>query len=148
MNYTEEVANKLNSLLTKSYDAEAGYKKAAENVKNRGLKNFFQNRAQDRYNFGHEIKEEVRSFGQEVDKGTSFKADMHRAWMDVKTAFSTDDDESTLEEAIRGEKASVEAYNEVLAETSLPSSTRSVLEKQRNSIQSALNEVKTLEEWA
>ncbi len=148
MSYSEEVSNKLNDLLTKSYDAEAGYKKAAENVKNPGLKNFFKNRAQDRYNFGHEIKEEVRSFGQEVDKGTSFKADMHRAWMDVKTAFSTDDDESTLEEAIRGEKASVEAYNEVLAETTLPNSTRSLLEKQRNSIQNALTEVKSLEEWA
>ncbi len=148
MSYSEEVGNKLNNLLTKSYDAEAGYKKASENVKNTGLKNFFNSRAQDRYNFGHELKEEIRSFGQEVDKGTSFKADMHRAWMDVKTAFSTDDDESTLEEAIRGEKASVEEYNEVLNETTLPSSTRSILEKQRNSIQSALNEVKSLEEWA
>ncbi|TVZ52371.1 ferritin-like domain-containing protein [Dokdonia sp. Hel_I_53] len=148
MSYSEEVGNKLNNLLTKSYDAEAGYKKASENVKNSGLKNFFNSRAQDRYNFGHELKEEIRSFGQEVDKGTSFQADMHRAWMDVKTAFSTDDDESTLEEAIRGEKASVEEYNEVLTETTLPSSTRAILEKQRNSIQSALNEVKSLEEWA
>ncbi len=148
MSYTEEVGNKLNNLLTKSYDAEAGYKKAAEKVSNAGLKNFFNNRAQDRYNFGHEIKEEVRSFGQEVDKGTSFTADAHRAWMDIKAAFTTDNDEAVLEEAIRGEKASVETYNEVLAETSLPNSTRSLLEKQRNSIQNALNEVKTLEEWA
>lgn len=148
MSYSEEVGNKLNNLLTKSYDAEAGYKKASENVKNSGLKNFFNSRAQDRYNFGHELKEEIRSFGQEVDKGTSFKADMHRAWMDVKAAFSTDDDESTLEEAIRGEKASVEEYNEVLNETSLPNSTRAILEKQRNSIQNSLTEVKSLEEWA
>ncbi|WP_298348968.1 PA2169 family four-helix-bundle protein [uncultured Dokdonia sp.] len=148
MSYTEEVGNKLNNLLTKSYDAEAGYKKAAEKVSNTGLKNFFNNRAQDRYNFGHEIKEEVRSFGQEVDKGTSFTADAHRAWMDIKAAFTTDNDEAVLEEAIRGEKASVETYNEVLAETTLPSSTRTILEQQRNSIQNALNEVKTLEEWA
>lgn len=148
MSYTEEVGNKLNNLLTKSYDAEAGYKKAAEKVSNTGLKNFFNNRAQDRYNFGHEIKEEVRSFGQEVDKRTSFTADAHRAWMDIKAAFTTDNDEAVLEEAIRGEKASVETYNEVLAETTLPSSTRTILEQQRNSIQNALNEVKTLEEWA
>ncbi|WP_299150906.1 PA2169 family four-helix-bundle protein [uncultured Dokdonia sp.] len=148
MSYTEEVGNKLNNLLTKSYDAEAGYKKAAEKVSNTGLKNFFNNRAQDRYNFGHEIKEEVRSFGQEVDKGTSFTADAHRAWMDIKAAFTTDNDEAVLEEAIRGEKASVETYNEVLAETTLPSSTRTILEQQRNSIQNALIEVKTLEEWA
>lgn len=148
MSYTEKVGDRLNNLLTKSYDAEAGYKKAAEKVNNAGLKNFFKNRAQDRYNFGHEIKEEVRSFGQEVDKGTSFTADAHRAWMDIKAAFTNDTDEAVLEEAIRGEKASVEEYNEILAETSLPNSTRSVLEKQRNNIQNALNEVKALEEWA
>lgn len=148
MSYTEKVGDRLNNLLTKSYDAEAGYKKAAEKVNNAGLKNFFKNRAQDRYNFGHEIKEEVRSFGQEVDKGTSFTADAHRAWMDIKTAFTTDTDEAVLEEAIRGEKASVEEYNEILAETSLPNSTRAILEKQRNNIQNALNEVKALEEWA
>lgn len=148
MSYTEKVGDRLNNLLTKSYDAEAGYKKAAEKVNNAGLKNFFKNRAQDRYNFGHEIKEEVRSFGQEVDKGTSFTADAHRAWMDIKTAFTNDTDEAVLEEAIRGEKASVEEYNEILAETSLPNSTRAVLEKQRNNIQNALNEVKALEEWA
>lgn len=148
MSYTEKVGDRLNNLLTKSYDAEAGYKKAAEKVNNAGLKNFFKNRAQDRYNFGHEIKEEVRSFGQEVDKGTSFTADAHRAWMDIKTAFTNDTDEAVLEEAIRGEKASVEEYNEILAKTSLPNSTRAVLEKQRNNIQNALNEVKALEEWA
>lgn len=148
MSYTEKVGDRLNNLLTKSYDAEAGYKKAAEKVNNAGLKNFFKNRAQDRYNFGHEIKEEVRSFDQEVDKGTSFTADAHRAWMDIKSAFTSDTDEAVLEEAIRGEKASVEEYNEILAETSLPNSTRAILEKQRNSIQNALNEVKALEEWA
>lgn len=148
MSYTEKVGDRLNNLLTKSYDAEAGYKKAAEKVNNAGLKNFFKNRAQDRYNFGHEIKEEVRSFGQEVDKGTSFTADAHRAWMDIKTVFTNDTDEAVLEEAIRGEKASVEEYNEILAETSLPNSTRAILEKQRNNIQNALNEVKALEEWA
>lgn len=148
MSYTEKVGDRLNNLLTKSYDAEAGYKKAAEKVNNAGLKNFFKNRAKDRYNFGHEIKEEVKSFGQEVDKGTSFTADAHRAWMDIKTAFTNDTDEAVLEEAIRGEKASVEEYNEILAETSLPNSTRAVLEKQRNNIQNALNEVKALEEWA
>lgn len=148
MSYTEKVGDRLNTLLTKSYDAEAGYKKAAEKVENGGLKNFFKKRAQDRYNFGHEIKQEVRSFGQEVDQGTSFTADAHRAWMDVKSALTSDTDEAVLEEAIRGEKASVEEYNEILAETSLPNSTRVLLEKQRNNIQNALNEVKILEEWA
>ena len=34
MSYSKDVAKKLNTLLEKNYDAEAGYKKAAEDVKN------------------------------------------------------------------------------------------------------------------
>ena len=71
MKYTEQVSNKLNELLKKNYDAEAGYKQAAENVKNSQLKSYFENRAKDRYDFGHQLKNEIKSFGQEPDKGTS-----------------------------------------------------------------------------
>ena len=36
--YTENVGNKLNKLLEKTYDAEKGYEKAAENTENVVLK--------------------------------------------------------------------------------------------------------------
>jgi uncharacterized protein (TIGR02284 family) len=148
MSYTEKVSNKLNELLEKNYDAEAGYKQAADNVKNAKLKEFFNQRAQDRYDFGHQLKEEIRSYGQEPDKGTSWKGDAHRAWMNLKSTFTSDKDEAVLEEAIRGEKAAVEEYNQVLSETELAPSTRTVIENQRNSVNAALNNVKSMEEWA
>ena len=56
MKFTEKMSNKLNELLEKNYDAEKGYKKAAENVENTKLKQFFNEQAQKRYDFGHEIK--------------------------------------------------------------------------------------------
>lgn len=148
MNYTEKVSNKLNELLEKNYDAEAGYKAAADNVKNDKLKQFFKERAQDRYNFGHELKEEIRSYGEEPDKGTSWKGDAHRTWMNLKSTLSNDKDEAVLEEAVRGEKAAVQDYQEVLNETELAPSTKTVLEKQRNSVKAALENVKSMEDWA
>lgn len=51
-----------------------------------------------------------------------------------------------LEEAIRGEKASIEEYNDVLKETSLPSSTKDVLESQKATIETGLYNIKSLEE--
>ncbi|SDR73540.1 conserved hypothetical protein [Gillisia sp. Hel1_33_143] len=147
MKYSEDVANKLNSLLEKNYDSEKGYQMAAENVKNPQLKEFFNQRAKERYDFGHELKSEIKSFGQEPDKGTSLKGDIHRGWMDIKTSLSSDNEEAVLEEAIRGEKAAVEEYNEVLKSEEIPSSTGNVLMKQRNSITDALNKVKSLEQW-
>ena len=144
--YTEEVGKKLNSLLEKTYDAEKGFQKAADNVDNVALKNYFKQKAQERYDFGHELKSEIRSFNQDIDKGGSFAGSAHRAWMDVKALFSSDDEESMLEEAIRGEKSAVSEYDEVLNETSLPASTKSILSSQRSRIESGLNRIKTLED--
>ena len=145
MSYSDKIAEKLNSLLEKNYDAEAGYKKAAEDVKNPTLKTYFQSRAQDRYNFGHEIKEEIRSYGKEPEKGTSLTGDLHRAWMDLKSAFSSDKEEAILEEAIRGEKAAVKDYNEIINDREVPPSTSNLLIKQRNSVEEALIKAEAFE---
>ncbi|MFD2565122.1 ferritin-like domain-containing protein [Aquimarina rubra] len=144
--YSEQVGNKLNDLLEKTYDAEKGFKKAAENVKHSSLKNYFNQKAQERYDFGHELKNEIKAFGQDVDKGGSMTGSAHRAWMDVKSFLSSDNEESMLEEAIRGEKASVEEYNDVLSETSLPTSTQSILAKQKQTIENGLSTIKRLED--
>ena len=144
--YTEKVSSKLNDLLEKTYDAEKGFKKAAENVKNEALKNYFSNKAQERYDFGHELKSEIKSFGQEVDKGGSALGTAHRAWMDIKNLLSTDNEESMLEEAIRGEKSALDEYQDVLNEANLPPSTESILLKQKNQIQSGLNTIQRLED--
>ena len=144
--YTEEVGEKLNGLLEKTYDAEKGFKKAADNIENQALKNYFKSKAQERYSFGHELKEEIRTYNQEIDKGGSVAGSAHRAWMDIKALFSLDDEESMLEEAIRGEKTAVKEYEEVISETSLPSSTKSLLESQKNKIENGLYNIKSLED--
>ncbi|XMO87358.1 PA2169 family four-helix-bundle protein [Algibacter sp. AS12] len=144
--YTETVGEKLNDLLEKTYDAEKGFKKAAENVDNTALKSYFKQKAQERYDFGHELKSEIKTFNQDIDKGGSITGSAHRAWMDVKSLFSLDDEESMLEEAIRGEKSAVNEYNNVIKETSLPLSTKSILESQKNKIERGLFRIKTLED--
>ena len=144
--YTEEVGKKLNDLLAKTYDAEKGFKKAAENVEHSALKSYFNQKAQERYNFGHELKSEIKSFNEDVDKGGSLTGQAHRAWMDVKSLFSSDDEESMLEEAIRGEKSAIEEYQDVLNETTLPTSTKSLLSSQKSTIENGLSNIKTLED--
>lgn len=66
--------------------------------------------------------------------------------MNLKTTFLSDKTDVLLEEIIRGEKAAVEEYNEVLSDTNIPPSTQNILMKQRNGITAALNELKSLEQ--
>ena len=145
MNYAEKVAGKLNNLLEKNYDTEKGYRYAAENVSNPHLRSFFNERAQERYDFGHELKSEIRNYGESPEKGSSFTGDVMRSWMNLKTHLSSNKEEALLEETVRGEKAAVEEYNEVLKDNDIPASTQNVLMKQRNAITAALNKVQSLE---
>ncbi|WP_299257729.1 PA2169 family four-helix-bundle protein [uncultured Aquimarina sp.] len=144
--YSEKVGNKLNDLLEKTYDAEKGFKKAAENTEHSGLKNYFTQKSQERYDFGHELKTEIKSVGQEIDKGGSITGSAHRAWMDIKSFLSSDNEESMLEEAIRGEKSALEEYNDVLSESTLPPTTQTVLTQQKNKILQGLSSIKRLED--
>ncbi|MEP3839117.1 MAG: PA2169 family four-helix-bundle protein [Algibacter sp.] len=144
--YTETVGEKLKDLLVKTYDAEKGFIKAAENIDNRALKSYFKQKAQERYDFGHELKSEIKTFNQDIEKSGSVTGSAHRAWMDVKALFSSDNEESMLEEAIKGEKSAVNEYNNVIKETSLPLSTKTILESQKSKIEHGLSRIKTLED--
>ncbi|GAA4232634.1 hypothetical protein GCM10022291_07850 [Postechiella marina] len=144
--YTETVGTHLNNLLEKTYDAEKGYKTAAENTENTNLKAFFQRKSEERKDFGHALKAEIKLFGEEPEKGGSIQGNMHRAWMDTKAFFTKDNAEAMLEESIRGEKAAIDEYEHVLKEATLPASTNSILSYQINTIKSDLKTVKRLED--
>jgi uncharacterized protein (TIGR02284 family) len=146
--YTEEVGTKLNGILEKNYDAEKGFKKAAENAKSTNLKAYFRRKSDERNQFGHDMKTEIRKFGEDVDKGGSTTGAAHRTWMDVKAFFSMDNDESMLEAAITGEKAAADEYRDVLKDTSLPASTANLLRNQLATIESELSTIKKLEDLA
>lgn len=146
MSTTKDLASKLNELLEKNYDSEKGFKKAAEDVKNKRLKEFFEVKAKQRYDFGHELKTEINNLGESPDKGTSMAGKAHHAWMDLKSAFSSDNEEAILEEAVRGEKVAVEDYNKIIGEDGFAPSTTNLLIKQRNAIERTFKEVKDLEE--
>lgn len=145
MKYSEEVAGKLNHLLEKNYDAEKGYRFAAEKVKEPGLKSFFIERANERHDFGQELKSEIIEFGTSPEEGSSIEGDIMRFWMNLKSHLTTRKEEPILEEVARGDKAAIKEYNEVLKNMNLPASTANVLMKQRNSITAALNRVKSME---
>jgi len=140
MKYTVEMSNKLNELLERTYDAEKGFKQAAEKVDNKTIKQFFMDRAKQRYDFGHELKAEIKAFGQSPEKGGSTKGTLHRSWIDFKSLFSTNNEEAMLEEVNRGEKEAIATYNDILHDKDfvLPPSTESLLMKQRNAIRETL----------
>ncbi|GAB3642466.1 ferritin-like domain-containing protein [Spirosoma arcticum] len=132
-----EILDQLNKLLTTSRDAEKGYQEAAENAKDAELKSLFLAQSRQRGEFAMELEREVRTLGGEPDNGTSLASDLHRAWINVKSTFAKDDDKATVQECQRGDQEALDNYNSVLQETDLVASTRELLLRQKQSVDSA-----------
>jgi uncharacterized protein (TIGR02284 family) len=140
----EKQVKALNDLLAKCYDAEKGFKEAAEDVKSDNLKQMFREYATQRFNFGHELKGLIRNFGGDPDKGDTIAAKMHRAWMDLKSAVASNEEKNILEEVVRGEENALEHYQEALDELDPGSIAFNTVVNQRNQIRSVITRVKNL----
>ena len=142
----KETVNVLQNIIEKNYDAEKGYKKAMQDAKNPLLKGFLQKQAVQRSHFATEIDQKLRQLGEVPKESGSFTGTLHRAWIDIKSSVAGNDDEAVLEEVIRGEKASVDEYQEVLKNNHLSPDITQILQSQVGDIQGTLNRVKRLED--
>jgi uncharacterized protein (TIGR02284 family) len=146
MKTKEELLDELEEILEKNLDAEKGYLKAADKAESPALKRYFENKCRERREFNSELKTEIKASYTEFDENGSFAGSVHRAWMDFKSMFAADDDEAMLEESIRGDKAAVDEYDDVLEEDSLPPGLRNLLLNQRTRIKTDLERNKSLED--
>lgn len=142
----DDIVDSLQELLEKNYDAEKGFKKAIENTKNQSLKNYLKHQAVKRNRFVTELDFELHALDAKPKESGSASASIHRAWIDLKSAIAGNDDEAILEECIRGDKASVEEYEDVLKKHQLPANIQQVVAKQLEDIRKTLNEVKRMED--
>ncbi|HIC32157.1 MAG TPA: PA2169 family four-helix-bundle protein [Flavobacteriaceae bacterium] len=146
MSYSEEISNKLNELLVKNYDAEKGYLNAMSNVDDKNLKIFFKRRASERSQFAKELRTEILRYGETPEDSGTFKGAVHRNWMSLKSALSSNNEEEIIEEAIRGEEKSLKEYDQMMKENNLPPTIDELIFRHRNAIQAAINTEKVQEE--
>lgn len=142
----KETVNVLQNIVEKNYDAEKGYAKAMQEAKNPALKGFLKQQALKRSRFATEIDKELRQLGAVPKDSGSIAGKIHRTWIDIRSSLAGNDDEAVLEEVIRGEKASVKEYKEVLQKHTLAPKINTLLQSQMGDIQGTLNNVKRLED--
>jgi len=142
----DKLVNNLQEILEKNYDAKEGFTKAMKDAKDGPLKNFLKRQAAQRATFVNELDNEIRNLNETPKESGSFTGSLHRAWIDIKSSVSGDNDEAVLEECIRGDKASVKEYEERLQNNNFPPQISTVLNRQLSDIKQTLNKVKRLED--
>lgn len=145
----KDVIDILNDLIEYSKDGQKGFLKSAEDVKSPMLKNFLTKRAGGCSEAVKELQDEVRKLGGDPETSTSFTGDLHRAWIELKTAFTSHDDEAVMNETERGQDYALKAYRqarEKLVKLNVPAAASSLdlVDRQLQGVQQNHDEVKAL----
>lgn len=143
----EEIISTLNDLIEVSKDGEEGFRSSAENVGDPQLKAFFLRRSQEVAASVQELQELVRSLGGEPASSTSLSGTLHRRWIDIKTALTSNDTLAVLNETERGEDVALATYRRA-AEKDLPTHVRFVVVRQLEGAKRNHDEVKRLRDAA
>jgi uncharacterized protein (TIGR02284 family) len=138
-----ETLDKLQDLLRVNIDSENGFRDAAEQVDDVALRRIFRQFADERQSNSSELKQFVQFNGESPVQDGSVMAALHRTWMDLKAALTSNDAKAVLNEAERGEDHIKHMYEDVLTE-SAGSPVHDVLQHQYVKIKAAHDVVRDL----
>ena len=142
-NLEPEFISNLQTLHQANVDSAKGFKEAAQDVKNSELATEFTKWSQERRQQAHELSGLIEINQGDVDREGSWLGSLHRAYMSLKAAISSDDDHAILAEAERGEDYIKEAYEDVLKE-SPGTAVNDVLQHQYASVKATHDRVRAL----
>lgn len=143
----DEVADVLNDLLENARDGEYGFRASAEAVESPNLKQVFDARADSCRDAAAELMPLIVAYGGEPAEGGTTTGALHRGWVKVKDAVGANSEGSILDEAERGEDASLARYRKALKQQ-LPGDVRSVVQQQMQGAQRNHDEIKALRDAA
>ncbi|QJR15136.1 PA2169 family four-helix-bundle protein [Usitatibacter palustris] len=139
----QQIANCLNELIEVSKDGERGFVTCAEGAKDAQLKAYFEQCARRCGDAARVLGVEVARLGGKPGTSGSASAALHRAWLNVKTAVTSNDDLAVLEECERGEDVAIKAYAKCLQEN-LPPNVRTIVQSQYQGVVHNHDKVKML----
>lgn len=141
---SSEVVSTLNNLIQVCRDGEVGYRDAAKDIQNSGLKVLFEQFEMQRTRFIAELQTHVEQMSsKEAQDGGSLVGALHRGWINLRAALTAGDEPAILAECERGEDVAVEAYEKGL-QKSLPASVATLVGNQYREVKAAHDKIKSL----
>lgn len=138
----------MNNLIETLKDGQEGFRQSAEAVQDHQLKKILSEYSLQRSKFAGELQNQVIQLGEsEPETSSSTAGAMHRAWINLKSAVSSRDDKTILEECERGEDSAVAAYKKAM-EADLPEPVRDVVSRQYADVKAAHDHVRALRDAA
>ena len=140
---TDQTIDVLNDLIEICEDGQHGFRTAAEDAKDGDLRILFERYAQQRATFVQELRGLVRQFGGDAEDHGTAPGKLHRGWINLKAALSSNEPHAVLAECERGEDAAVKAYREALERLEDPNA-REIVSRQFVTVQATHDTVRDL----
>ncbi len=148
-NDTKHTVSTLNELIETLKDGELGYQQAADEAQDVDLKALCLKYSQQRHEFAKVLQRAAFDLGEsEPETSGSASGSVHRGWIGLKAALSTQDRHAILAECERGEDIAKKAFSDALAEGRLNLGVRSLVEEQHSAILAAHDVVKKMRDEA
>ena len=145
MSQTKETISTLNSLIETLKDGQEGFRQASEAVQDSQLKTLFSEFSLQRSKFAGELQNHVIQLGDSSPETTSSTAGaLHRAWINMKSAFTSRDDHAILAECERGDSYAVKAYETAVVDGGLPASVMPIVQRQAAEVKRAYDQIHKL----
>jgi uncharacterized protein (TIGR02284 family) len=138
-----EVISTLNDLIETCRDGINGFRTAADGVSSPVAKEVFLSRIHlIEKGLGDLDAAVARLGGQPVDHGHA-AASLHRAWINIKSAVTSKNDDAIIDEVVRGEEIAVRHYRDALTKT-MPADIRAMVEMQAKGAELNLERARAL----
>ncbi|WP_047541903.1 PA2169 family four-helix-bundle protein [Methylotenera versatilis] len=139
----DEAISVLNGLIEVSKDGEEGFLQSSQSVDDPKLKAYFLHRSHEVKQSVYELQALVRELGGKPADSASIGGYLHRRWIDIKTAITSNDNLAVLNEVERGEDVALNAYIDASKKT-LPVAVNQLILRQLKGAQRNHDEVKQL----
>jgi uncharacterized protein (TIGR02284 family) len=140
----ENIVDTLQELTEFINDRREGYERAAKESKNPEFQSYYRQLSNQSVNWSNELNAYIRSYGGAAETDTTIKGKFYRQWMDIKSAFTGNDEEAILGNNIHGEEWAIKAYDDALNSNNLPPEIRQVVDRQRQTSIETYNKLKQM----
>ena len=129
----------LNDLYQLMADGRKGYQEASKKATHPGIASILAELGARRNGLEERLGEEIRRFKQDdrTQEGT-LKGVLHRAWIDIREAISSSDDDSVLAECERGERYLLERMETVAGDEDVAPASRALIDEMRREVEKDL----------
>ncbi|MEY2528131.1 MAG: hypothetical protein QOJ05_221 [Verrucomicrobiota bacterium] len=149
MSQQKEIISTINDLIETLKDGQKGFREASEAVKDTQLKSLFSEFSLQRSKFAGELQNEAISLGEHNPENSSSTAGaMHRAWINLKSAITSQDDHAILAECERGEDSAVSEFKKAMEEEELSAPIREMVSRQYAEVKRAHDRIRELRDAA